>query len=152
MYKYIVEYKETKAEKRKPGNPGKNSRPPEIEIKWNLNIQVTGEDEEKMFEFRNSEESFVLITNVKSEENGTGEILGYYKDQYVVEVHFHYFKEPCLTSVIYLNIPSCQSHLFFSDRTTCSVMESRYVEGGSHNFTSGSLNGLICYKCTYAAL
>lgn len=102
LYQYTVEYVETKTEKRKRGNPGKNPEPPEIETKWNLNIQVTGENEEKMNEFRQSEESFVLITNVKSEEKGIGEILGYYKDQYVVEVNFRYFKEPCLASVIYL--------------------------------------------------
>ena len=102
LYKYDVEYKETKIEKRKRGNPGKNPKPPKIEIKWNLNIHVTGEDEERMIEFRHLEESFVLITNVKSEEYGTGEILGYYKDQYVVEVNFRYFKKPCMASVIYL--------------------------------------------------
>ena len=102
LYTYDVAYVETRVEKRKRGNPGKNPKPPTIETKWNLNIRITGNDDKRMETFRRSEESFVLITNVKPDEHSIVEVLRQYKNRHVVEVSFRYFKEPNPASVIYL--------------------------------------------------
>ncbi len=105
LYLYGVTFVETTQEKRPRGNPGKNPKPPKIVSQWSLQIQVSGEDPEAMARFQQTEESFVLITNVSPQECTLQEILGIYKNQIVVEMDFRLLKEPCIASVIYLKTP-----------------------------------------------
>jgi transposase len=98
IYSCSVEYMEIRKEKKKRGKPAKKPKPPVVEIKWGINIKITGENEAAMSRFEHAEESFVLITNVNSHECNLREILGYYKDQMVVETEFRIFKEPCVAS------------------------------------------------------
>jgi transposase len=105
LYLYDVTFVETTQEKRPRGNPGKNPKPPKIVSQWSLQIQVSGEDLEAMARFQQTEESFVLITNVSPQECTLQEILGIYKNQMVVEMDFRLLKEPCIASVIYLKTP-----------------------------------------------
>lgn len=105
LYLYDVTFVETTQEKRPRGNPGKNPKPPQIVSQWSLQIQVSGEDLDKMARFQQTEESFVLITNVSPQECTLQEILGIYKNQMVVEMDFRLLKEPCIASVIYLKTP-----------------------------------------------
>jgi transposase len=105
LYLYDVTFVETTQEKRPRGNPGKNPKPPQIVSQWSLQIQVSGEDLEAMARFQQTEESFVLITNVSPQECTLQEILGIYKNQMVVEMDFRLLKEPCIASVIYLKTP-----------------------------------------------
>jgi len=105
IYLYTVEFREIKHEKRRRGNPGKNPKPPVIEIKWTITVKIEGENKPLMTKFEHKEKCFVLITNVESQESDMQQILGYYKNQMVVETDFRFFKEPCLASVIYLKTP-----------------------------------------------
>ena len=105
LYDYSVTTVETTQEKRPRGNPGNNPKPPQTISKWSLQIQVIGENPEKMSHFQHTEESFVLITNVSLQELTLQEILGTYKNQMVVEIDFRLLKEPCIASVIYLKNP-----------------------------------------------
>jgi len=105
IYRYEVTIVETTQEIRPRGNPGKNPKPPQTVSQWSLQIQVTGEDSEAMARFRQTEESFVLITNVSPQECELQEILGIYKNQMIVEMDFRLLKEPCIASVIYLKTP-----------------------------------------------
>jgi transposase len=105
LYHYDVTIVETTQERRPCGNPGKNPKPPKIVSQWSLQVQVSGEDPEAMARFQQTEESFVLITNVSPQECTLQEMLGIYKNQIVVEMDFRLLKEPCIASVIYLKTP-----------------------------------------------
>ena len=100
-----VTYRETKIEKRRRGRPAKDAKPVSVETVWNICIEVTGENGAAVERFRQTEECFVLITNVSKDKLNMREILEHYKGQIVVEKDFKFFKEPCIASVIYLKTP-----------------------------------------------
>lgn len=100
---YTINPVQTK--KRTRGNPGKNPKPPIVETKWHLHVEIAGESPEYMRKLQYKEECFVLITNVAVTEYDTWEILNYYKNQSVVEIQFRLLKQPCIGSVIYLKTP-----------------------------------------------
>jgi len=99
-------FEETKILKRRPGRPSlKVQVPNEYKSTWKINISIAGLDEEKAKTLKQSEECFVLVSNVPVEEATDKDIVAYYKDQMVVEIDFRYYKEPCLASVIFLKHP-----------------------------------------------
>ncbi len=92
-------------EKRPRGNPGKHPKPPIVETKWYLHVEIAGENPEPMKQLQYKEEFIVLITNVAADEFDMWDILNYYKNQSVVEIQFRLLKQPCIGSVIYLKTP-----------------------------------------------
>lgn len=92
-------------QKRPRGNPGKNPKPPKIETKWSLKLEVTRENIDLMKKLQYKEESFVLITNANQGNYDNQSVLENYKNQSVVEIQFRLLKEPCIASVIYLKTP-----------------------------------------------
>lgn len=105
-YACQVVFEETKTLKRRPGRPSlKVEVPNEYKSTWKIHITLAGLDEEKAKTLKESEQSFVLVSNVPVEEASDKDIVAYYKDQMVVEIDFRYYKEPCLASVIFLKHP-----------------------------------------------
>ena len=105
IFKYSVRINEIKTEKRSRGNPGKNPKPPKVEVTWQVTASVDGTDEKLEQRLRNEEECFVLITNIEKSEISAGDILRQYKEQSIVEVGFKLLKEPALASTIFLKTP-----------------------------------------------
>lgn len=105
LYVYSANIVATQIEKRPRGNPGKSPKPAKIETKWQLRIELTGENQETMETLKRKEECFVLVTNVDKTASDARDILGNYKNQAVVEIQYRLLKEPCIASVIYLDTP-----------------------------------------------
>lgn len=93
-------------EKRLPGNPGKNPKPPTVIVTWKVCGRIVGPIEEKVSELRQKEESFVLITNVPESELADRDVLREYKEQHVVETQFRLLKQPAVVNAIFLKTPS----------------------------------------------
>jgi len=105
LYKTAVHFKEVITEKRSVGNPGKNPKPAQIKITWQVSAQIVGIDEARAKELRNEEECFVLISNVGTSELSSEQVLRQYKDQSIVEIQFRLLKEPAVASAIFLKTP-----------------------------------------------
>ena len=105
IFKYCVNFNEIKVEKRPQGNPGKNPKPPKVEITWQICAAIVETDQGLEKKLRHEEECFVLITNIDKSEISAGDILREYKEQIIVEVQFKLLKEPALASTIFLKTP-----------------------------------------------
>ncbi|KXG74482.1 hypothetical protein AN619_23280 [Thermotalea metallivorans] len=105
LYKAAVEFKEIKTEKRPVGNPGKNPKPPQVKVTWQVCAQIIGINETRAEELRNGGECFVVITNVEQSELTGEQVLRQYKDQSIVEIQFKLLKEPAIASAIFLKTP-----------------------------------------------
>lgn len=105
LYKAAVQFNEIRTEKRPVGNPGKNPKPPQVKVMWQVCAQIIGIDEAKAEELRNEEECFVLITSVEQSELISEQVLRQYKDQSIVEIQFKLLKEPAIASAIFLKTP-----------------------------------------------
>jgi transposase len=105
FFLYAVDFNEIKTEKRLAGNPGKNPKPPTVEISWQIDAKIDAEDEITVLKSKQEEECFVLITSIEKSELDGAEILRQYKSQIVVEMQFKLLKEPALASAIYIKTP-----------------------------------------------
>ena len=105
FHQFTAQCQKIETIKRPRGNPGKNPKPPIIEINWRISITIEGQDEERVKNLNQAEESFVLIANVSENELGSDDILREYKGQHVVESQFRLLKEPALASTIFLKTP-----------------------------------------------
>ena len=105
LFIYSADFIEIKIEKRPSGNPGKNPKPPKIEVTWQISATIDKEDSIAVETFKHEEESFVLITNIEAIEVNGIEVLRQYKEQSVVEIQFKLMKEPAIASTIFLKTP-----------------------------------------------
>jgi transposase len=105
LYQISVRFNEIRTEKKAVGNPGKNPKPPQIKVTWQVCCQIIGIDEVRAEKFRHEEECFVLITSVEKSELDSEQVLRQYKDQSIVETQFKLLKEPAIASAIFLKTP-----------------------------------------------
>ena len=105
MYQVGVRFNKIRTEKRSVGNPGKNPKPPQVKVIWQVCSQIIGIDEDRAKKFRHEEECFVLITSVIQSELDSEQVLRQYKDQSIVEIQFKLLKEPAIASTIFLKTP-----------------------------------------------
>jgi transposase len=105
LFLYDVDFNEIKIEKRPPGNPGKNPKPPKVEVTWKISARIEKEDTAAVETFKHEEECFVLITSIEIAEINGIEVLRQYKEQSVVEIQFKLMKEPAIASTIFLKTP-----------------------------------------------
>ena len=63
------------------------------------------ENKERVNEYKDNSESFVLITNIPESEKSNKEILQDYKKQKVIETNFEELKKPLMISTIFLKKP-----------------------------------------------
>ena len=101
-YVFSIDLNKIETEKRPPGNPGKNPKPPKIIVEWSLNIKIDRIDRKAYRLLRQKAESFVLISNVPKEMATSKNLLEEYKGQIVVELNFKVMKSPALTSTVFL--------------------------------------------------
>lgn len=92
-------------EKKYRGRKPKNPRPIEMVTLFKVMIREVLPDIERIEQFRQKEESFVLITNVPEMELEDGEVLRKYKSQGVVERSFSRLKRPMMADTIFLKTP-----------------------------------------------
>lgn len=89
-------------EKNPRGRPGKNPRPKIVVTEWVIRAgEPILKEDEYLAKFRKSE-SFVLITNVSSENVSPKEVLRLYKEQKTVEDNFSVIKRPMMVDTIFL--------------------------------------------------
>src|SRR5674536_303983 len=96
--------KET-TEKKQVGRPSKNQKPSIIIEKFPVKLNNLTENKERVKEYKENSESFVLITNVPESEKRNKEILQDYKKQKVIETNFEELKKPLMISTIFLKKP-----------------------------------------------
>ena len=88
----------------KPGRPPKGYQP-ESEVRYRIS-PVLKRDEEAIGERKSRASCFVLITNIKDQEQWSDRrVLMQYKDQSTVEQHFRFIKKPKVTGPMYLKNP-----------------------------------------------
>lgn len=105
MHTFEVQFNEIKTEKKARGNPGKNPKPPQVKVMWEVYAKIGGVNEERTEKFRQEEECFVLIASVEQSELSSEQVLRQYKEQSIVEVQFRLLKEPAIASTIFLKTP-----------------------------------------------
>jgi len=91
-------------EKRPPGNPGKTPKPLVQVTTWKVKFQIE-ENTARIETAKQQAESFVLITNISSDEMDDKTLLCRYKGQYVVEVGFRMLRQPNMAAIIFLKKP-----------------------------------------------
>jgi len=87
------------------GRPSKNQKPSVIIEKFPVKLISLTENKEQVKEYKESLESFVLITNIPESEKRNKEILQDYKKQYLIEKNFEELKKPLMVSTIFLKKP-----------------------------------------------
>jgi len=91
--------------KKPVGRPRKDPLPPEyVTVYW---VRVTGivPIDDRILQFRQAEESFVLITNVSADELDARNVLLRYKGQWKVENLFKRLKKPMMVDTVFLKLP-----------------------------------------------
>lgn len=94
----------TTTQKRPVGNPGKNPKPPKEVLIWHVKFVIC-ENSGAIEAAKKQAQSFVLITNIPSEEMDDQTLLWRYKQQYVVESGFRWLRQPSMASTIFLKRP-----------------------------------------------
>jgi transposase len=92
-------------ERNQVGRPSKNQKLSIIIEKFPVKLSSLTENKERVKEYKESSESFVLITNIPENEKRNKEILQDYKKQHVVEKNFEELKKPLMVSTIFLKKP-----------------------------------------------
>ncbi len=92
-------------EKNNVGRPAKNQKPSVIIEKFQVKLSSLTENKERVEEYRDKSESFVLITNIPESEKTNKETLQDYKKQKVIETNFEELKKPLMVSTIFLKKP-----------------------------------------------
>jgi transposase len=92
-------------EKNQVGRPSKNKEQSVIIEKFGVKLNNLTENKERVKEYRDNSESFVLITNIPENEKNNKEILQDYKKQKVIETNFEELKKPLMVSTIFLKKP-----------------------------------------------
>ena len=75
MHRIKVQFSEIRTEKRQRGNPGKNPKPPQVKVTWQVCAEIDGIEKSNEEKFRHEEECFVLITNVEQSELSSEQVL-----------------------------------------------------------------------------
>ena len=91
-------------EKWPPGRRGSLTKPV-ITKSYRIKVTNVEYDEVKRNEYMQQESTFVLISNISSDEKSDTELLKTYKGQHTVETSFRMLKNPSLASIIYLKNP-----------------------------------------------
>jgi len=105
LFRILFEVVSIEQEKKYRGKKPKIPRPIEIITVFKVKIREIIPDTERIEQFRQKEESFVLITNVPETELNDGEVLRKYKSQGVVERSFSRLKRPMMADTIFLKTP-----------------------------------------------
>lgn len=92
-------------EKQYRGKKPEVPRKPEIVTKYQVQLLDVISDVQRIEQFRRSEESFVLMTNVPHAELSDRDILVKYKTQGVVERSFSRLKRPMMANTLFLKKP-----------------------------------------------
>jgi transposase len=92
-------------ERNKVGRPSKNKEQSVFIEKFPVKLNNLTENEERVKEYKDNMESFVLITNIPESEKSNKEILQDYKKQKVIETNFEELKKPLMISTIFLKKP-----------------------------------------------
>jgi len=92
-------------EKKYRGKKPKIPRPIEMITVFKVMIREVIPDTDKIDQYRQREESFVLITNVPETELDDGEVLRKYKSQGIVERSFSRLKRPMMADTLFLKTP-----------------------------------------------
>ena len=92
-------------EKKYPGRKPKVPRDKEIVTRYLVKVLGINPDVQRIEQFKQSEESFVLITNVPHAELSDRDVLRKYKSQCVVERSFSRLKRPMMVRTLFLKKP-----------------------------------------------
>lgn len=92
-------------EKKYQGKRPKIPRPIEMITVFKVMVREVIPETDKIEQYRQREESFVLITNVPETELNDGEVLRKYKSQGVVERSFSRLKRPMMADTLFLKTP-----------------------------------------------
>jgi hypothetical protein len=92
-------------EKNQVGRPSKNQKPSVIIEEFPVKLSSLTENKERVNEYKENSESFVLVTNIPESEKRNKEILQDYKKQKVIETNFEELKKPLMVSTIFLKKP-----------------------------------------------
>lgn len=92
-------------EKKPVGRPPKNPPPAEYVTVYRVTVEDIVPNNERIRLFRQSEESFVLITNVPMDNLDSRNVLIRYKRQWKVERLFSQLKKPLMVDTIFLKLP-----------------------------------------------
>lgn len=87
------------------GRPPKNPLPQEYVTVYRVRVTEIVPINDRVLQFRQGEESFVLITNVTADELDARGVLLRYKGQWKVENLFKRLKKPMLVDTIFLKLP-----------------------------------------------
>jgi len=104
-FKAILKIVPIDEEKKVPGRKPKIPRVPEIITQYTVKVVGSDPDDLRIEQFTQSEESFVLITNVPQSELSDREVLRKYKSQCIVERSFSSLKRPMMVHPPFLKKP-----------------------------------------------
>ena len=105
MFDIKLEIEKLITEKNQVGRPSKNKEQSVIIEKFEVKLNNLTENKERVKEYKDNSESFVLITNIPENEKNNKEILQDYKKQKVIETNFEELKKPLMVSTIFLKKP-----------------------------------------------
>jgi transposase len=104
-FKAILQIVPIDEEKKYPGRKPKIPRVPEVITRYKVEVLGVDPDVPRIEQFKRSEESFVLITNVPQTELSDRDVLRKYKRQFVVERSFSSLKRPMMVHTLFLKKP-----------------------------------------------
>ena len=93
MFDIKLEIEKLITEKNQVGRPSKNKEQSVIIEKFGVKLNNLTENKERVKEYKDNSESFVLITTIPENEKNNKEILQDYKKQKVIETNFEELKK-----------------------------------------------------------
>ena len=105
LFKFSFDILAIEEEKKYRGPKPRNGRNPEFVTVYKVVIKELVPDNDRIEALKRKEESFVLITNVPTDELTDREVLRKYKNQGVVERSFSRLKRPMMVDTLFLKTP-----------------------------------------------